>query len=67
MVGQRDVVRLEHAVEMFRNPKDGQLAVTPSATHMCPIEKPHLVTATILDFLSGRGKEFKTPEGFFDS
>jgi catechol 2,3-dioxygenase-like lactoylglutathione lyase family enzyme len=42
MLGDADIVRPEHAVEMYRLLRHGQLAVLPSSTHFVPMEPPGL-------------------------
>ena len=52
MVADDDEVRLEHAVEMYRNLPDAELAIIPGTSHGLLHEKPHLCNATILNFLT---------------
>jgi pimeloyl-ACP methyl ester carboxylesterase len=52
MVGDRDIVRPEHAVEMFRQIPSAQLAVLPGRDHLTPIAAPGEVGAIINRFLS---------------
>ena len=52
MVGDDDLVSLEHAVEMYRALPDGQLAVVPGASHGLCIEKSKAVNRLLLDFLA---------------
>ena len=54
LIGQHDLVRLEHATAMARALPRGQLAVVPGVTHYGPLERPWLINALLLDFLSGR-------------
>lgn len=42
MTGDRDVIRLEHSLEMFYNIKKSNLFVMPGATHFGSYEKPKL-------------------------
>jgi pimeloyl-ACP methyl ester carboxylesterase len=51
IVGDRDVVRPEHAVEMFRLLPHGELAIVPGATHGLIVEKADLLAAMVLPFL----------------
>jgi pimeloyl-ACP methyl ester carboxylesterase len=57
MVGDDDVVKLSHTVELYEALPRGQLAVVPGASHMLPAEKPDLVNALILEFLAAGGAE----------
>ena len=49
VIGDRDIVTPEHAVEMFRTIADAQLCVVPNAAHGTMPEE------TVLTFLRGRG------------
>jgi len=51
MVGDHDIVRPEHAVEMYRLLPHGQLAVLPGASHGLLFERPDWVVAMITAFL----------------
>jgi pimeloyl-ACP methyl ester carboxylesterase len=50
-LGDRDGVRVEHAVEMFRLIKNSQLAVFPNADHLALWLSPEKVLPTIAAFL----------------
>jgi pimeloyl-ACP methyl ester carboxylesterase len=56
MVGDDDITRYEHTIELFETIPDAQLAVIPGASHMAPIEKPELVNQLVLDFLAEEGR-----------
>jgi pimeloyl-ACP methyl ester carboxylesterase len=47
-----DEVRLEHAVEMFRNIPNAELAVIPGTSHGLLVEKPHLCNLIVEQFLT---------------
>jgi pimeloyl-ACP methyl ester carboxylesterase len=51
MQGDRDIVRPEHAVRMFRMIPQSQLAILASGDHFMPIRSPDRVVATLLQFL----------------
>jgi pimeloyl-ACP methyl ester carboxylesterase len=51
-VGDRDVVRPEHAVEMFRQMPNAQLCVVPGADHFLPFQDPQRLLKVIEDFLA---------------
>jgi pimeloyl-ACP methyl ester carboxylesterase len=55
MVGDDDITRFEHTIELFEAIPDAQLAVIPGASHLAPIEKPELVNQLVLDFLAAEG------------
>jgi len=52
MLGDRDVLTVEHAVAMLRAIPHAELAVIPGASHALLFEKPDLANRLILDFLS---------------
>jgi pimeloyl-ACP methyl ester carboxylesterase len=47
-----DLVTLAHAVEMYEALPNAELAVVPGTSHFLTQEKPHLVNALVLDFLT---------------
>jgi pimeloyl-ACP methyl ester carboxylesterase len=55
MVGDDDIIRFEHTLDLYETVPDAQLAVIPGASHLAPIEKPELVNQLILDFLAAEG------------
>ena len=50
-VGDRDMIKLEHTLEMFKNIKKSELAVIPGASHSVLKEKPELINPVMLNFL----------------
>ncbi len=52
LVGDKDVITLEHTVALYRSLADAQLCVVPGASHGVLIEKAALANDIILDFLS---------------
>jgi pimeloyl-ACP methyl ester carboxylesterase len=52
MFSDDDLMTLHHAVEMFEALPDAELAVVPGTSHFLTQEKPHLVNALVLDFLT---------------
>lgn len=54
LVGQYDLVRLDHAKDMVAALPAGQLAVAPGVTHYGPLERPWLINSILLDFLAAR-------------
>jgi pimeloyl-ACP methyl ester carboxylesterase len=52
MVGDDDEVPLEHAIALYRNLPDGELAVIPGTSHGLLVEKPALCNSLIVDFLT---------------
>ena len=53
LLGDRDMISLEHAAAMQRALPDVQVGVVPGATHGLPMEKPELTNRLLLDFLAG--------------
>jgi pimeloyl-ACP methyl ester carboxylesterase len=51
-VGDRDFVRIEHAVEAFRRIPNSELAVIPNAGHFALFSEPHRVIPVIEHFLN---------------
>jgi pimeloyl-ACP methyl ester carboxylesterase len=52
MFSDDDLVTLTHAVEMYDALPNAELAVVPGTSHFLTQEKPHLVNALLLDFLT---------------
>jgi len=50
--GDRDMITLEHTIELFRAIPKAQLCIVPSSSHGLVLEKPGLVAQAILDFLA---------------
>ncbi len=50
MVGDRDAIRLEHALEIFRNIPNGFLFVMPASTHFGVYEHPEWFNLIVDDF-----------------
>jgi pimeloyl-ACP methyl ester carboxylesterase len=53
LLGDKDVLTVEHAAAMMQAIPDAQLAVIPGADHGVMFEKPDLVNRLIVDFLAG--------------
>lgn len=52
MVGDADIIRPEHALELFRLLPHGQLAVLPVSDHFAPVQRPEWVLSMLDAFLS---------------
>ena len=52
MFADDDLMTLTHAVEMFDALPNAELAVVPGTSHFLTQEKPHLVNALLVDFLT---------------
>ena len=51
VVGDNDMITLEHTVNLFRAIPNSELAVVPGSSHAVAMEKPELVNRLVLDFL----------------
>ena len=51
VMGDDDMVSIEHTAALFRAIPNSELAVVPGASHAVVIEKPELVNRIVLDFL----------------
>ena len=60
-LGDRDGVRLEHAVEMFRLIPNSQLAVFPGADHFLILQHPDKLLPPIAEFFDAPIPEAKKP------
>lgn len=56
-LGDRDFVRLEHAVETFRRIPNAELAVIPNAGHFALFSEPQRVIPVIANFLKATGRD----------
>lgn len=52
MLGDGDMVTVEHAAAVQRAIPDAQLAIVPGASHGLPMEKPEFVSRLVVDFLA---------------
>jgi pimeloyl-ACP methyl ester carboxylesterase len=52
MFADDDLMTLTHAAQMYDALPDAELAVVPGTSHFLTQEKPHLVNAIVLDFLT---------------
>jgi pimeloyl-ACP methyl ester carboxylesterase len=52
MFADDDLMTLGHAVDMFDALPDAELAIVPGTSHFLTQEKPHLVNALLVDFLT---------------
>ena len=53
LVGDDDLMTLEHTIGLFRAIPDAELAIVPGTSHFLMMEKPALVNRLILEFLEG--------------
>jgi pimeloyl-ACP methyl ester carboxylesterase len=60
MQGDRDGVRPEHAVELFRLLPNAQLAVIPGGDHFLLFTSPEKILLTVVAFLDAPGPETRT-------
>src|SRR5215468_9392475 len=59
MMGDRDAVRPEHAVEMYRLIPNAQLAIFPGGDHFLLFSNPEKLLSTLLPFLNASSTEPK--------
>jgi pimeloyl-ACP methyl ester carboxylesterase len=52
LVGDDDMITVDHAAAIQRMIRDAQLAVVPGTDHLLQYEKPDLVNRILLDFLA---------------
>lgn len=52
MFSDDDLVTMAHVVDMYDALPNAELAVVPGTSHFLTQEKPHLVNALVLDFLT---------------
>src|SRR6478609_1364231 len=52
VVGDDDIITLEHTASLFRAIPNSELAVVPGTSHFVVMEKPELLNRIVLDFLS---------------
>jgi pimeloyl-ACP methyl ester carboxylesterase len=52
MFADDDLMTMTHAVQMYDALPDAELAIVPGTSHFLTQEKPHLVNALVLDFLT---------------
>ena len=52
MVGDDDIVTLEHTLALYRGLPNAELAVVPAASHLLLFEKPELCTRLVSEFLT---------------
>jgi pimeloyl-ACP methyl ester carboxylesterase len=61
MVGDHDVIKMSHTVDLFEALPRGQLMVVPNASHMVPKEKPEIVNPAIITFLAREDMKTESP------
>jgi pimeloyl-ACP methyl ester carboxylesterase len=52
MAGDKEMISIEHTVQLYRSLKNAELCIVPDTTHFLLSEKPEITTRIILDFLS---------------
>jgi pimeloyl-ACP methyl ester carboxylesterase len=56
-----DLTTLEHTIAMYRALPNAELAIVPGTSHFLTQEKPHLVNALLLDFLTREPVQLVAP------
>jgi pimeloyl-ACP methyl ester carboxylesterase len=52
VVGDHDLIKIDHTVTLFNNLPHAQLFIIPGASHMVVIEQPELVNSEIIKFIN---------------
>ena len=52
VVGDRDVINIDHTISLFRSLPHSQLFVVPGASHIVPVEQPELINSEVIKFFS---------------
>ena len=61
MFADDDLLTMAHAVEMYEAIPNAELAIVPGTSHFLTQEKPHLVNALVLDFLTNEPVQTVAP------
>jgi pimeloyl-ACP methyl ester carboxylesterase len=61
--GDRDVVRAEHSVEMYRLIPNAQLAIIPGGDHFMLWSSPDKILSVLLPFLDGPKRQLTAAAG----
>jgi pimeloyl-ACP methyl ester carboxylesterase len=61
LVGDDDMMTLEHTISLYRGIPNSQLAVVPGTSHLVPLEKPGQVNHLILDHFANEPIETMFP------
>jgi pimeloyl-ACP methyl ester carboxylesterase len=61
LVGDDDMMTLEHTISLYRAIPNSQLAIVPGTSHLVPLEKPGQVNHLILDHLANEPIETLFP------
>lgn len=56
LVGDHDVIRIEHTIQLFNSIPGAQLCILPKASHFVLSEKPSMSNRIIADFLKEAGQ-----------
>lgn len=52
LLGDHDVIRLDHTIAIYEAQPNAQLAVFPNSTHLVPFDEPQLFNTTVERFLT---------------
>lgn len=61
MVGDHDIIKMNHTTALFEALPKGQLMVVPNSSHMVLMEKPEIVNPAIITFLAGEDTKTEFP------
>ena len=62
MSGDRDAIRLEHSIKIFKNIQNSNFFVMPGASHYGSYQKPELFNMVLSDFLNKKFSKLSTVE-----
>jgi pimeloyl-ACP methyl ester carboxylesterase len=61
VIGDDDIVTIEHTAALYRAIPNSELAVIPGASHAVPLEKPEIVNRVVLTFLENEPQPTMLP------
>lgn len=64
MAGDRDIIKIEHTLKIFRNITNSNLFIMPGATHLGAYEKPDIFNQVLLDFFQNPFSKMSSIELF---
>ncbi len=57
VVGDHDLINIDHTVTLFKNLRKAQLYIVPGASHLAPAEYPEIINSEIIRFLKTPWRE----------
>jgi pimeloyl-ACP methyl ester carboxylesterase len=56
IVGDRDMIKIEHTVSLYKAMPNASLFIVPSTSHEAMVEKPDFVRPVVLDFINAKNQ-----------